>query len=393
MIIFFWVARMIFQGLEFTGESPFKHCLIHGLIRDKDGRKMSKSLGNGVDPLIIKEKYGIDTLRYFLTTNSAPGMDLRFEIEKVESSWNFINKLWNISRFTLMNLGEFTINDIEIDTDELGLHDKWILAKLYNTINDMDYNYEKFEFGEAARAIHHFSWDDFASWYVEIAKIFLNKDEETSNRTKSILAYILLDIMKLLHPFMPFVTEEIYQKIPHLEESIMISSWPEAIEEFKNDKALKDFDIIQELIKNIRNIRAEYNVSPSKKIDVIIKPSNPETKQILEENMDILNKFINPETFEITDTISLDQEAVTIVLNDLEAFLPLGSLVDITQEIERLEKELKKLNGEIKRGEGMLSNPNFTSKAPEAKVNSEKEKLANYKEQYNTIKARLESLK
>ena len=392
-IIFFWVARMIFQGLEFTGVSPFKKCLIHGLIRDKEGKKMSKSLGNGVDPLEIKAKYGIDTLRYFLTTNSAPGQDLRFEIEKVESSWNFINKLWNISRFTLMNLGEFTIDDVEIDTEELSLVDKWILAKLNKTINDMDYNYEKFEFGEAARAIHNFSWEDFAAWYVEIAKLALNSDDQKAiNRTKSILSYVLLDIMKLLHPFMPFVTEEIYQKIPHIEESIMISSWPEAIEEFDNEAAINDFEIIQELIKAVRNIRSEYNVAPSKKIDIQIKPFSTDTMHILEENNEILVKFLNPENLEISLDAKNENEVISIILNDLEVLLPLGSLVDISQEIERLNKELNKLQGEIKRGEGMLRNPNFINKAPEAKVNIEKEKLENYKMQYETTKARLEEL-
>lgn len=392
-IIFFWVARMIFQGLEFTGVSPFKHCLIHGLIRDKDGRKMSKSLGNGIDPLVIKAKYGIDTLRYFLTTNSAPGQDLRFEIEKVESSWNFINKLWNISRFTLMNLGTFTIEDVEIDTNELRLVDKWILAKLHMTIEDMDYNYEKFEFGEAARAIHNFSWEDFAAWYVEIAKLALNSGDEASiNRTKSILSYVLLDIMKLLHPFMPFVTEEIYQKIPHIEESIMISSWPEAIEEFSNEAAIKDFEIIQDLIKAVRNIRNEYNVAPSKKIDMFIKPFNAHTMTILEENNEILVKFLNPEAMTIALDAKADTEVISIVHNELEILLPIGSLVDITVEIERLTKELGKLSDEIKRGEGMLRNPNFINKAPEAKVNAEKDKLANYKMQFETTKQRLEEL-
>jgi valyl-tRNA synthetase len=393
-IIFFWVARMIFQALEFTGESPFKHCLIHGLIRDQDGRKMSKSLGNGVDPLEIKEKYGMDTLRYFLTTNSAPGMDLRFEIEKVESSWNFINKLWNISRFTLMNLGEFGIDDVEIDTEELNLSDKWILGKLYNTIKEMDYNYEKFEFGEAARSIHSFSWEDFAAWYVEIAKLALSsEDEKEIARTKSILSYVLLDIMKLLHPFMPFVTEEIYQLLPHLEESIMISKWPEIIEEFENNEAIKDFEIIQEMIKSIRNIRAEYNVVPSKKIKIYIKPSTPRVQQILQENIAILDKFMNPEEVLFISDLSIDEEFVTIVLSDVELYLPLGSLVDIEQEIDRLEKELQKLQGEIKRGEGMLSNPNFMNKAPQSKVDSEKEKLMNYKEQYAIVKTRLDDLK
>ncbi len=393
-IIFFWVARMIFQALEFTNESPFEQCLIHGLIRDKEGRKMSKSLGNGVDPLDIKKEYGIDTLRYFLTTNSAPGQDLRFEIEKVESSWNFINKLWNISRFTLMNLGEFTIDDIEIDTDDLSLSDKWILAKLNKTIALMDYNYEKFEFGEAAKSVHNFSWEDFAAWYVEISKIALNSEDlKTVNRTKSILSYVLLDIMKLLHPFMPFVTEEIYQKIPHLEESIMISSWPKTIEEFENDQAIKDFELIQEMIKNVRNTRAQYNVAPSKKIDVLIKVKDEETKSLLEENMAILMKFINPENLTISSHIKLNTEAITITLPELEMYLPLGSLIDITEEIARLEKELNKLSSEIARGEKMLSNDNFISKAPAAKVEQEKMKLENYQAQAASVEARIKELK
>jgi valyl-tRNA synthetase len=354
---------------------------------------MSKSLGNGVDPLDIKKQYGIDTLRYFLTTNSAPGQDLRFEIEKVESSWNFINKLWNISRFTLMNLGDFSINDIEIDTDELSLPDKWILAKLNKTINEMDYNYEKFEFGEAAKSVHSFSWEDFASWYVEISKLALNSNnEKIIKRTKSILSYTLLNIMKLLHPFMPFVTEEIYQKIPHIEESIMISPWPLEIEEFNDDSAIKDFELIQEIIKNIRNTRAQYNVAPSKKIDILIKINDNETKKLLEQNMEILNKFINPETLTISSHIELNTEAITIVLPELEMYLPLGSLIDIKEEIKRLENELTKLESEISRGENMLSNERFVSKAPASKVELEKTKLANYKNQAITVEARIKEL-
>ncbi|QMS85788.1 valine--tRNA ligase [Candidatus Xianfuyuplasma coldseepsis] len=392
-IIFFWVARMIFQALEFTGESPFKQCLIHGLIRDSEGRKMSKSLGNGVDPMDIKSQYGMDTLRYFLTTNSAPGMDLRFEIEKVESSWNFINKLWNISRFILMNLGEFTIDDVEIDTDELPLSDQWILAKLHQTITEMDYNYEKFEFGEAAKSVHQFSWEEFAAWYVEISKIALNSENEsTVKRTKSILSYVLLDIMKLLHPFMPFVTEAIYQQIPHVEESIMISNWPEAIDEFKNPQAIKDFELIQDIIKAIRNVRAEYNVAPSKPIHVVLK-CNAETQALFRENEEIIHKFINPEGLELVAEYRIDTELVSIILPDVEILLPLGDLVDIDQEITRLEQELKRLTGEIKRCQGMLSNPNFLNKAPEQKVAQEREKLVNYQEQFEATKSRLAELK
>ncbi|MCF7925904.1 MAG: valine--tRNA ligase, partial [Candidatus Izimaplasma sp.] len=391
-IIFFWVARMIFQGLEFTGESPFKYCLIHGLIRDRDGRKMSKSLGNGVDPLEIKETYGIDTLRYFLTTNSAPGMDLRFEIEKVESSWNFINKLWNISRFVLMNLDDLAYTDIEIDTDKLSMADEWILTRLNATIKSMDYNYEKFEFGEVARAIHIFSWEEFAAWYVEIAKIDLfGDDEERKQTVRSILAYVLLDIMKLLHPFMPFVTEEIYQKLPHDNDSIMVASWPVPIEEFDNNMSKKNFEMIQEMIKQTRNIRQKYDVAPSKAIDVYIKTSD-DIKVVLEQNSSIIKRFINPKTLLIDKNITTDKEVVSIVLSDLELLLPLGSLVDINQEIARLKDELSRLTGEIKRCEGMLSNKNFVDKAPAFKVNEEKDKLADYQEQYDTVSKRLKEL-
>lgn len=393
-IIFFWVARMIFQGIEFTGESPFQQCLIHGLIRDSEGKKMSKSLNNGVDPMDIKAQYGIDTLRYFLTTNSAPGMDLRFEIEKVESSWNFINKLWNISRFTLMNLGDFTIDDVEIDTEDLSLVDKWILAKLYNTIVDMDYNYEKFEFGEVAKSIHSFSWEDFAAWYVEVAKIALNgDDEQTIKRTKSILSYVLLDIMKLLHPFMPFVTEEIYQQLPHIEDSIMISPWPEAIEEFQNDEAIKAFETLQNIIKAIRNVRSEYNVSYGKPIHVVLQTSNTQMTTLLQDNQDILTRFLNPEELTITSKYVSDSELITIVLTDIEIILPLGDLVDIQAEIDRLEQELDRLEQEISRCDKMLSNPNFVNKAPASKVEQEQEKRQGYKEQFDITKARLGELK
>jgi valyl-tRNA synthetase len=391
-IIFFWVARMIFQALEFTGESPFKHCLIHGLIRDRDGRKMSKSLGNGVDPSEIKEKYGMDTLRYFLTTNSAPGMDLRFEIEKVESSWNFINKLWNISRFVLMNLNNMSLEDIEIDTDDLLLQDKWILSRMNETINSMDYNYEKFEFGEAARAIHRFSWEDFAAWYVEIAKIDLFGTDDVRKQTvRSILAYVLLNIMKLLHPFMPFVTEEIYQKLPHKAESIMVEDWPSSIDEFDDSESIRDFEMIQDMIKAIRNSRQEYNVAPSKEIKIYIETSE-EIQCVLEQNSSIIKRFMNPETLVIDRDFALDEDVVSIVLSDVKMHLPLGSLVDIDKEIERLKDELNRLTGEIKRCEGMLSNKHFVEKAPAFKVDQERDKLSDYQKQYDAVQERIDAL-
>jgi valyl-tRNA synthetase len=388
-IIFFWVARMIFQGIEFTGTSPFKHCLIHGLIRDKDGRKMSKSLGNGVDPIDIKNQYGIDTLRYFLTTNSAPGQDLRFEIEKVESSWNFINKLWNISRFVIMNLGEFNYEDVDIKIDDLLLHDKYILSRLQTIIQEMDYNYEKFEFGEAAKSIHSFAWEEFASWYVEIAKLYLS-DAKHANTTKSVLSYVLLNIMKMLHPFMPFVTEEIFQNIPHIEESIVISSWPVINETYRFKDAENDFVFIQELIKAIRNIKAEYKLAPSKALRYTFSTSN-ENVTLLKKYSIIIDKFINPESIEYS-SISPSDDAVSIVLKDITVMIPLGELVDIDAEKNRLQDEMKRLEKEIIRCEKMLANDNFIAKAPKSKVDEERKKKMQYEEQYNMTKNRFEEI-
>jgi len=390
-IIFFWVARMIFQALEFTGESPFKHVLIHGLIRDSEGRKMSKSLGNGVDPLEIKEKYGIDTLRYFLTTNSAPGQDLRFEIEKVESSWNYINKLWNISRFVLMNIDDLTYDDIEIDTDTLTLPDRYILSRLSQVIREIDDLYERYEFGEVAKILNQFSWEEFAAWYVEIAKIQL-QDDLLREQTKSILAYVLLDVMKLLHPFMPFVTDEIYQNIPHDEESVMIASWPESIEEFDDQPSVESFKIIQELIRTVRNARANYNVAPSKKIDIMIKPTNEEYYNLFVHEQVLLEKFINPEHLVIDMNQTPNDDMVTFVSSEFEVYIPLGNLVDIKAEIARLKSEQTRLIGEQKRCQGMLSNEKFVAKAPKEKVEEERAKLKDYQDQYERVSERISEL-
>jgi valyl-tRNA synthetase len=319
-------------------------------------------------------------------------MDLRFEIEKVESSWNFINKLWNISRFVLMNLNNMSLEDIEIDTDDLLLQDKWILSRMNETINSMDYNYEKFEFGEAARAIHRFSWEDFAAWYVEIAKIDLFGTDDVRKQTvRSILAYVLLNIMKLLHPFMPFVTEEIYQKLPHKDESIMVEDWPSSIDEFDDSESIRDFEMIQDMIKAIRNSRQEYNVAPSKEIKIYIETSE-EIQCVLEQNSSIIKRFMNPETLVIDRDFALDEDVVSIVLSDVKMHLPLGSLVDIDKEIERLKDELNRLTGEIKRCEGMLSNKHFVEKAPAFKVDQERDKLSDYQKQYDAVQERIDAL-
>ncbi len=385
-IIFFWVARMIFQSIEFTGESPFRHCLIHGLIRDADGKKMSKSLGNGIDPFDVINQYGADALRYFISTNSSPGQDLRYEEEKVESSWNFINKLWNISRFVLMNTEGMTLSDVRLEPDKFNIADQWILTRLDETIDSVDGFFEKYEFGEAAKLIYNFTWNDFASWYVEMAKL-----SSDSIVTKSVLIHVLSSIIKMLHPYMPFVTEEIYQLLPHAEKSIMISPWP--IRTNFHFESVSSIDILFEVIKRIRTIRNDYNVGLSKPIDIIIKTDSIKTMQFLITNSNYLEKFVNPNSLLISNNIAPVDQALSIILPQAIVYLPLGSLVDIQAEIAKLEKELERLESEIKRSEAMMSNPSFIAKAPEAKIQAEKQKQKDYSESYKSTKARIEALK
>ncbi len=383
-IIFFWVARMIFQGIEFTGKSPFEDCLIHGLIRDSDGKKMSKSLGNGVDPIEIIEKYGADSLRYFITTNSSPGQDLRYDEEKIVSSWNFINKLWNISRYVVMNTEELKAEDIVIDMFSLTFPDKWILTKMNETIKQANYFYDSYEFGEAAKYIYNFTWHDFAAWYVEMSKL---SDEK---QTKVILVYVLNNILKLLHPFMPFVTEEIFQKLPNKEISIMVASWPEPDGFIFNE--LSDKDWFFDFIRRIRTIRNDYQVSWTKPIDILVQ-TNLEDKLFMEDNDMYIKKFLNPGNLTIEENINPLENSVSIILANLQAYIPLGSLVDINEEIKKIESEIKRLDQEIKRGESMLGNPNFVSKAPISKVEEEKIKLEKYRESHKEAALRLEELK
>ncbi len=381
-IILFWVSRMIFQGLHFTKEKPFKDVLIHGLIRAEDGRKMSKSLGNGVDPMDVIEQYGCDSLRYYLTTNSSPGMDLRYIEEKVESSWNYINKIWNISRYVLMNVDE----RIAIDYENLGTVDKWILSELSNTIEQVDKYYEKYEFVEVARILYTFTKDTFASWYVEMSKLTLGTE---SKQTEAVLLHVLESILKLLHPFMPFVTEEIYTKLPGTDESISISEWPK--ETFMDEKARSQVNVLIDVIHSVRNTRGEKNVALSKGIDMYIKADNIDTENNLKEMTSYIEKFCNPSNLVFGDYAEGDN-AITNVLKNATVVLPLAGLINLEEEKERLTKELGRLKGEIKRAEGMLSNEKFTSRAPEAKVNAEKEKLENYKKQFEEVEAILKSL-
>ncbi len=382
-IIFFWVARMIFQAIEFTGASPFKECLIHGLIRDKEGRKMSKSLGNGVDPIEVVDQYGADALRYFITTNSSPGQDLRYEEEKVLSSWNFINKLWNISRYTIMNTKDVIGKELILEPRKFTFPDRWIITRLNRLIDSVDYFFDHYEFGEAAKLIYNFTWNDFASWYIEMAKL---SDTLT---TKSVLIYVLENTIKLLHPFMPFVTEEIFQKLSPNSLSIMISDWPKNNGMLYPDTEEKDWFF--ELIKGVRTVRNDYQVSWTKPIDLFIQ-TDKENMAFLRENDQYIRKFLNPNQLIIAETIEKKDEAISLIFANASILIPLGSLVNVTEEIKRLNDQLVNLEKEIERCTKMLSNPNFTAKAPQAKIEEEKNKLQKYEENYKEVTYRLKEL-
>ena len=363
-IIFFWVARMVFQGLSLTESRPFEHCLIHGLIRDAQGRKMSKSLGNGVDPMEVIDQYGADALRFFLTTNSAPGQDLRYIPEKIEASWNFINKIWNASRFVLMNIDEdFTYQDLNFEA--LSLVDQWILNRLNEVIQNVDDNMEKFEFVNVGTELYNFIWDDFCSWYIELSKVHLTgEDEQAKLATQSTLVYVLNAIVRMLHPFMPFVTEEIYQTIPHLEESICISSWPTVNEQFKFNQANEEVDYLIDLVKGIREIRAQYTIKNAKEIDYALQLTD----------LSLMPRF-------------------TPLFSYISKLCHATGMINLEEELAKLNKEKEKLESEIKRGENMLSNPNFVNKAPQAKVDIEKKKLADYRLKYDAILTQIEKMK
>ncbi|KML07322.1 valine--tRNA ligase [Rossellomorea marisflavi] len=392
-IIGFWVSRMIFQGLEFTNERPFKDVLIHGLVRDADGRKMSKSLGNGVDPMDVIEKYGADALRYFLSTGSSPGQDLRFSFEKVESVWNFANKIWNASRFALMNMDGMTYDEIDL-SGEKSVADKWILTRLNETIETVTRLADKYEFGEVGRILYNFIWDDFCDWYIEMAKLPLyGEDEAAKKTTRSILAYVLDNTMRLLHPFMPFITEEIWQNLPHEGESITVAAWPEVNSSLTDDAAAEEMKLLVDIIRAVRNIRAEVNTPMSKQIKLMLKAKDEETLAVLQKNAAYIERFCNPESLELSTDASAPEKAMTAVVTGVELFLPLAGLINIDEEIARLEKELDKWTKEVSRVQGKLSNERFVSKAPQKVVDEEKAKEQDYLEKQATVKARIEELK
>ncbi|MEI4769395.1 valine--tRNA ligase [Psychrobacillus sp. FJAT-51614] len=392
-IIFFWVSRMIFQGIEFTGTRPFEDVLIHGLVRAEDGRKMSKSLGNGVDPMDIIAQYGADSLRYFLSTGSSPGQDLRFSTEKVEAVWNFANKIWNASRFALMNMDGLKFEEINLDGKK-SVADAWILTRLNETIEQVTRLSDKYEFGEVGRALYNFIWDDFCDWYIEMSKLPLNgDDEEAKKMTRSVLAYVLDNTMRLLHPFMPFITEEIWQNLPHEGESITLAAWPTVNEVLSNKEEAASMKLLAEIIRSVRNIRAEVQTPMSKKVPLYISAKDADTLEVLEANAKYLERFCNPEPLVIGQGIEAPGQSMSAVVTGAELFLPLQGLIDIDAEKARLEKELEKWTKEVKLVQGKLSNERFVSKAPEAVVAEERAKEQDYLEKQATVLKRLEELK
>lgn len=395
-IIFFWVARMIFTALEFTGEKPFADVLIHGLIRAEDGRKMSKSLGNGIDPLDVIEKYGADALRYMLLTGTAPGHDVRFQFDRVEMARNFANKIWNASRFVMMNLGEdFTYTGISQDA-KLGTADKWILHRLNETARDVNQRMENYDFGGAGSAMYEFIWNEYCDWYIELAKMPLNGDDETAKQTtKNVLAYVLDQSLRMLHPFMPFLTEEIWHHLPTTADgaSIMTASYPAYAAEYDNETAEQEMTLLMEVIRSVRNARAEMNVPPSRPITLIIKAKDAATEDILNRGNSYITRFCNPESLTISTEVAVPEKAVSTVVTGAEVFMPLAGLIDIDAEIARLEKEKKKLDGEVERIEKKLNNPGFVAKAPEDVIETEKAKLADYADKREKVLARIADMR
>ncbi|WP_078433503.1 valine--tRNA ligase [Metabacillus halosaccharovorans] len=392
-IIFFWVSRMIFQGLEFTGKRPFKDVLIHGLVRDEQGRKMSKSLGNGVDPMEVIDQYGADSLRYFLSTGSSPGQDLRFSYEKVESTWNFANKIWNASRFALMNMDGLTFDEIDL-SGEKSVADKWILTRLNETIENVTKLADKYEFGEVGRLLYNFIWDDFCDWYIEMAKLPLyGEDEAAKKTTRSILAYVLDNTMRLLHPFMPFITEEIWQSLPHQGESITIAAWPNVNEDLTDHEAATEMKLLVEVIRAVRNIRSEVNTPMSKQIPMTIKAKDQAVLTQLENNLAYIEKFCNTSSLNIVTEVTANEKSMTAVVTGAEIILPIEGLINIEEEIKRLEKEREKLDKEVERVQKKLGNEGFLKKAPEKVIEEEKAKEKDYLEKRDIVLARIQELR
>lgn len=399
-IIFFWVIRMIFSGYEQMGERPFDTVLFHGLIRDELGRKMSKSLGNGIDPLEIIDKYGADALRFTLITGNAPGNDMRFSDQKIQASRNFANKIWNASRFILMNMEGKDVNSLSEGALEDA--DKWILCRMNETVKAVTENMEKFELGIAAQKIYDFVWENLCDWYIEMVKprLYNTEDEKSHNAALWTLKTVLISSLKLLHPYMPFITEEIYCTLREesgdesSEESIMISSWPVFDERYDFKKEADYIDIIREAVKGIRNIRSEMNVPVSRKADIRVVSADPDVREAFEKGKVFFSSLASAENVFVSDKKEgVSDDDVSVVTGAAVIYIPFRDLIDMEEEKKRLEKEEQRLETELKRSHAMLSNEKFLSKAPESKINEEKEKLAGYEKMMDEVRERLKVFK
>ncbi|MFQ8743990.1 MAG: valine--tRNA ligase [Clostridium sp.] len=392
-IIFFWVIRMVFSGYEQTGKCPFNTVLIHGLVRDSQGRKMSKSLGNGIDPLEVIDKYGADALRMTLITGNAPGNDMRFYWERVEASRNFANKVWNASRFIMMNMEKAPVHEVSLD--DLTMADKWILSKVNTLAKDVTENLDKFELGIGLQKVYDFIWEEFCDWYIEMVKPRLWNDEDSTKAAALwTLKTVLINSLKLLHPYMPFITEEIFCNLQDEEASIMVSAWPEYKTEWNFEQEEYAVETIKEAVRAIRNVRTSMNVAPSKKAKVYVVSENQKLLQIFEHSKVFFATLgYASEVFLQSDKQGIADDAVSVVIPEASIYIPFAELVDIAKEIERLQKEEERLTKELARVTGMLSNEKFVSKAPEAKINEEKAKLEKYTQMMEQVKARLAQLK
>lgn len=390
-ILTFWVSRMIFQSLEFTGERPFENVLLHGLIRAEDGRKMSKSLGNGIDPMDVIDQYGVDALRWFLANGSTPGQDVRYSEEKMAAAWNFINKIWNASRYVLMNVDGMTLDQINIGSD-LTLADQWILSRLQETIDQVTRLFNQFEFGEAGRILYHFIWNDYCDWYIEMTKESLQQDKDNQS-TQSILVYVLDQFLRLLHPVMPFVSEEIWQQIAEEGQSIVVAEYPTVNDNYRNPQAEAAMEVLIDVIKAVRTIRNEMNTGMAKAVDLYLEVTNPQIETMLKENAAYLERFCHPGSLQIGQNLETPEQVVTQTTPHVKVMMPLLGLIKVEDEIKRLENEADKLAQEVQRVEKKLSNQNFVSKAPADIVNQEKEKGASYQKQLQTVRNQIEQLK
>ncbi len=394
-IIPFWVARMMFQGLHFTNQRPFEHTLIHGLMRDEQGRKMSKSLGNGIDPIDVIDKYGTDALRWFLANGTTPGQDARFSYKQLDAAWNFINKIWNVSRYVMMNLGDQKSGQ-KPNPETFDLADKWIFAELNKTIRSVTAKFDKFEFGEAGRDLYNFIWGEFADWYIEISKETLTGDDEAAKATKRTnLTYVLDQILRLLHPIMPFVTEELWQSLPHEGDSIVTAAYPEAQAAFDNDEAVAEMTNVIELIRAVRNIRNEVNAPLSTPIDVIISLNDNGLEQAFTANRAVLDRFLHTKTLDILPEgapVAEAKTAASAVMAGATVYVPLAELIDFDAEIEKLNKTIGKLEGELTRIDKKLGNQGFIAKAPAAVIDEQKAKRDEYSAQLQAAQDRIKEL-